>query len=65
MRNESPLLTIAIPTYNRAKNLDELLTQMLGQINGDPRVQLLISDNCSPSAQRPRAVPTASGPGAT
>lgn len=48
MPSDSPLLTIAIPTYNRERSLDQLLTELVTQIGGDPRVELLVSDNASP-----------------
>jgi len=41
------LLTIAIPTYNRSQFLRELLDSLRGQIAGEERVSLLISDNAS------------------
>jgi glycosyltransferase involved in cell wall biosynthesis len=43
-----PLLTIAIPTYNRAWCLRELLTVLADQLKDEPRVELIISDNASP-----------------
>jgi abequosyltransferase len=43
-----PLLTIAIPTYNRAWCLKELLSGLAGHLKDEPRVELLISDNASP-----------------
>lgn len=43
----SPLLTFAIPTYNRAKCLDQLLGALLHQFRGENRVELLVSDNAS------------------
>jgi len=43
-----PLLTIAIPTYNRAGCLKELLSALAGQVKDEPRVELIISDNASP-----------------
>jgi len=43
-----PLLTIAIPTYNRARYLNELLSVLFDQLITEPRVELLISDNASP-----------------
>jgi len=43
-----PLLTIAIPTYNRAWCLRELLPVLLEQLENEPRVELIISDNASP-----------------
>lgn len=48
MQFEPPLLTIAIPTYNRSANLALLLTSLAPQLEHDMRVELLISDNCSP-----------------
>jgi abequosyltransferase len=43
-----PLLTIAVPTYNRAANL-ALLLRMLGpELAAHPEVELLVSDNASP-----------------
>jgi abequosyltransferase len=41
-------LTIAIPTYNRASCLRDLLSVLAVQIKDEPRVELLISDNASP-----------------
>lgn len=43
-----PLLTIAIPTYNRACCLRELLSCLLGQLAAELRVELIVSDNASP-----------------
>src|ERR1035438_10666701 len=43
-----PLLTIAIPTYNRAGCLKELLSVLADQLKDEPRVELIISDNASP-----------------
>jgi abequosyltransferase len=43
----SPLITIAIPTFNRASLLRRLLDQLTQQIGGNTRVELLISDNAS------------------
>src|SRR5579864_5029228 len=43
-----PLLTIAIPTYNRAECLKELLSVLADQLKNEPRVELIISDNASP-----------------
>lgn len=45
---DRPLLTIAIPTYNRSAFLSELLDCLLPQLPAEPRVELLISDNASP-----------------
>jgi glycosyltransferase involved in cell wall biosynthesis len=43
-----PLLTIAIPTYNRAGCLKELLSVLADQLKDERRVELIISDNASP-----------------
>jgi glycosyltransferase involved in cell wall biosynthesis len=43
-----PLLTIAIPTYNRAGCLKELLSVLADQLKDELRVELIISDNASP-----------------
>lgn len=43
-----PLLTLAIPTYNRSASLSALLTVLGPQLAAHPEVELLISDNCSP-----------------
>ena len=43
-----PLLTIAIPTYNRARCLKELLHDLIDQVKDEPRIELMISDNASP-----------------
>lgn len=43
-----PLLTIAIPTYNRASFLRELLAVLAPDLKDEPRVELIISDNSSP-----------------
>lgn len=43
-----PLLTLAIPTYNRAGCLRELLPVLADQLKDEPRVELIISDNASP-----------------
>lgn len=41
------ILSIAIPTYNRCKELEETIDSVLGQEAFDDRVELLVSDNCS------------------
>lgn len=48
MQPDRPLLTIAIPTFNRAKYLRELLSSLLPQLNIRSDVELLVSDNASP-----------------
>jgi abequosyltransferase len=47
MPERRPLLTIAIPTYNRADDLAELLEVLEPQVAQFPQVELLISDNGS------------------
>lgn len=46
----SPLLTIAIPTWNRAAYLERNLAQLHSELAGvEPgKVEVLVSDNCSP-----------------
>jgi len=44
---ETPLLTIAIPTYNRADHLANLLALLQTQLTPFPQVELLVSDNAS------------------
>jgi len=48
MHSKPPLLTIAIPTYNRSRYLTRLLDSLAPQLENEPRVELLISDNASP-----------------
>ena len=44
----SPLLTIVVPTYNRAENLGLLLGALRAELNGlESQVQVLVSDNAS------------------
>jgi abequosyltransferase len=47
MQLDRPLLTIAIPTYNRRDCLTQLLEVLMPQLDGETRVQLVISDNAS------------------
>jgi len=47
MPPERPLLTIAIPTYNRSTCLAQLLEALLPQLIDESRVELMISDNSS------------------
>lgn len=44
---ERPLLTIAIPTYNRSRCLSESLEALAPQLTGESCVELIISDNAS------------------
>lgn len=48
--NAQSLLTIAVPTYNRAHYLESLLAILEPQIAAFPQVELLISDNASEDA---------------
>jgi abequosyltransferase len=48
MQPERPLLTIAIPTYNRSSYLTQLLNALVPQLTDELRVELIISDNASP-----------------
>src|SRR5665213_1368899 len=48
MQHERPLLTIAIPTYNRSGLLNQTLSVLYAQILRHPDVEILISDNHSP-----------------
>jgi abequosyltransferase len=48
MPSNAPLLTFAIPTYNRAHLLDRLLNVLAEELRRETRVELLISDNASP-----------------
>jgi glycosyltransferase involved in cell wall biosynthesis len=42
-----PLLTIAIPTYNRSGFLRQLLDSLVEQVRNEPRVEVIVSDNAS------------------
>jgi abequosyltransferase len=44
---ESPLLTIAIPTYNRARYLERSLAALADQIPAESQIELVVSDNAS------------------
>jgi abequosyltransferase len=48
MPSDRPLLTIAVPTYNRSGFLAELLEALQPQLADEERVELLIFDNASP-----------------
>jgi abequosyltransferase len=43
-----PLLTLAVPTYDRSQYLATFLNAIAPQLAGESRVELLISDNASP-----------------
>jgi abequosyltransferase len=47
LEGTKPLLTIAIPTYNRAGCLKQLLSVLADQLKDESRVELIISDNAS------------------
>lgn len=48
MKENNKILTIAIPTYNRAPFLEKSLERISSQIKGyENEIELLISDNCS------------------
>ena len=47
MQPDQPLLTIAIPTYNREKYLKILLSILEPQVLNEPRLELIVSDNAS------------------
>lgn len=49
-KNPMPLLTIAIPTYNRAADLDACIARIAVQPGVGGEVELLVSDNCSTDA---------------
>ena len=42
---DNPILTIAVPTYNGSKTIEDMLDILLPQV--DERIEVLISDNCS------------------
>ena len=59
-RTAQPLLTIAIPTFNRAAQLQGLLLALESQVAGVPDVEVLVSDNGSPD-NTPEVVASAVG----
>ena len=44
---QMPLLSICIPTYNRAASLDTCLASILSQTGDDPMVEIVVCDNAS------------------
>jgi len=46
-RREQPLLSICIPTYNRAGHLDRCLHSIFSQIAGNDLIEVVVSDNAS------------------
>lgn len=47
MENKQPLLSICIPTYNRASILENTLKTYVNDTDFDETVEIVISDNCS------------------
>lgn len=47
MLANTPLLSFAIPTYNRARCLERLLVLLKRELEGETRVEVLVSDNAS------------------
>ncbi|OAB35262.1 hypothetical protein PMSD_13095 [Paenibacillus macquariensis subsp. defensor] len=47
LKQDPPLLSICIPTYNRSSNLDRCLNAILSQLKDDSPVEVLVSDNAS------------------
>lgn len=43
----NPLLSICIPTYNRAEYLKKTIDSIINQKDFDERIEIVISDNCS------------------
>jgi abequosyltransferase len=54
-QSQVPLLTIAIPTFNRCETLAGLLAALEPQAAQFPQVEVLVSDNCS-TDETPRVV---------
>lgn len=46
-KNERPLLSICIPTYNRAEILERTLTKIVNDVDFDDSIEIVISDNAS------------------
>lgn len=52
-RSYIPLLSICVPTYNRAHLLEQMLRSLVPQVKAfSPEVELIVSDNCSPDNTR-------------
>ena len=45
--NQSPILSLCIPTYNRANILEKTISRIVSCRSFDSDVELVISDNCS------------------
>jgi abequosyltransferase len=48
LRREHPLLSIVIPTYNRAHHLNNILHSIYNQICDEDLVEVVVTDNASP-----------------
>lgn len=48
MQSSRPLLTIAVPTFNRARYLEQFFSVLFDQVRDEPSVELIVSDNASP-----------------
>ncbi|MFB5269397.1 glycosyltransferase [Paenibacillus enshidis] len=46
-RRKQPLLSICIPTYNRADYLEHCLNCILSQVRGNELIEIIVSDNAS------------------
>jgi glycosyltransferase involved in cell wall biosynthesis len=47
MTHQRPLLTLAIPTYNRGVFLRQFLDSVRDQLDSNPQVEMIVSDNAS------------------
>ncbi len=47
MPDPRPLLTIAVPTYNRSGHIERLLTLLMPQVQDHPEVEVYVADNAS------------------
>ncbi|MCJ7689735.1 MAG: glycosyltransferase, partial [Clostridiaceae bacterium] len=45
--NNKPILSICIPTFNRAGRLNKCLSSIFSQIGNDMEYEIIVSDNCS------------------
>ncbi|WP_171635025.1 glycosyltransferase [Paenibacillus plantarum] len=50
IRRLQPLMSICLPTYNRAANLDHCLHAILTQVGNNELVEVIVSDNASTDA---------------
>ena len=56
-----PLLTLAIPTYNRSAELQAMLVVLLPQLAGHDEIDLYVSDNGSTDETEGRGAPVRGG----